>query len=76
MAESDDIAVMTFELLKKMQGQMIGIAADLADVKTRLSALEIQFGQQATQIAALNVRMDRFDERLGRIERRLELTEA
>ena len=45
MAESDDIAVMTFELLKKMQGQMNRIEADLGDLKVRMTAVESQFGQ-------------------------------
>jgi predicted nucleic acid-binding Zn-ribbon protein len=75
MAETD-IATMTFELLKRMQGQLNRMEADLGDVKLRLTALEHQFGQQATQIAALNGRMDRSDERLGRIERRLEPIDA
>ena len=75
MAETD-IATMTFELLKRMQGQLNRMEADIGDVKLRMSAIEHQFAQQSLQIAGLNGRMDRFDERLSRVERRLDLAEA
>ena len=48
----------------------------VADHGVRLSAIEEHTGQELVQLAALNKRMDRFDEPLSRIERRLELVEA
>jgi archaellum component FlaC len=49
---------------------------DMADVKLRVSAIEEHIGQMQIQFGGLNRRMDRFDERLTRVERRLELTET
>ena len=71
------------EALKRIQGTLGAMAADVTDLKTRMSAVEMnlglmkqEMGQQSVQIAALNVRMDRFDERLRRIENRLDLADA
>ncbi|HUE79309.1 MAG TPA: hypothetical protein VMN38_06725 [Sphingomicrobium sp.] len=69
MAGSEDVAQLTYELLKRVNGKIDAMAADIADLKIRVSAVETTLGQQAIQIGALNARMDRFDERLGRIER-------
>jgi predicted nucleic acid-binding Zn-ribbon protein len=74
--DPSDLAVMTFELLKRIQSQLDRIEGDVHDLKVRTSALEGTIAQQSVQIAALSSRMDRFDERLGRIEKRLDLTEA
>ncbi len=42
---------------------------DLREIKTRLGILEQQY-------ASLSNRLDRMDERIGRIEKRLELVES
>lgn len=42
---------------------------DMVEVKSRLGILENQY-------ASLSTRLDRVDQRVGRIEHRLELTEA
>jgi hypothetical protein len=75
MAETD-IATMTFELLKRMQGPRSRIEADAGDLKVRMSVAEVHLGQITAQIGAVNGRMDRLDERIGRIERRLEPIDA
>jgi predicted nucleic acid-binding Zn-ribbon protein len=67
---------LVLELLRQMRSQMDRIENDISDVKLRLSAVEEHLGHHQLQFAALNKRMDRFDERLGRIERRLELSPA
>jgi septal ring factor EnvC (AmiA/AmiB activator) len=64
------------EILKNIQGRLARMEADMQDLKLRQSAVEGHLGQQSVQIAALNARMDRFDERLARIERRLDLIDA
>jgi division protein CdvB (Snf7/Vps24/ESCRT-III family) len=57
-----------------------GMREDLAEVKQRLTALEIQVGNQVateqSHYAQVMLRMDRHDARLDRIERRLDLVEA
>ena len=71
------------KVLKRVQDTLSAISADVADLNTRMSAVETnlglikqEMGQQSVQIAALNIRMDRFDERLRRIETRPDLIEA
>ncbi|PZQ14364.1 MAG: hypothetical protein DI565_13180 [Ancylobacter novellus] len=64
------------ELLRRMRGSLDRIELDLSDLKVGVSAIEQHLGQQQIQLAALNGRMDRFDERLSRIERRLDLADA
>ena len=76
MAEQTDIAVLTYELLKKVHMRIDAIADDVHDVKIRMSAMEVAVGNIQLQIGQLNTRMDRFDERLTRIETRLDLIAA
>ena len=59
------------------------VHSELELIKARLNALENQAAATARQlafihedIAGMHSRMDRFDGRLGRIERRLELSSA
>ena len=62
--------------LKRIQGRLASIEIDMGDIKTRVSTMEQYQGQVLTLLGGLNQRMDRFDERLARIERRLDLVEA
>jgi predicted nucleic acid-binding Zn-ribbon protein len=64
------------ELLRRIRASQERMEQDIADLKARMSSVELVLGQQQIQLAALNARMDRSDERLGRIERRLELVNA
>ena len=57
--EPDNIVI---EYLRRMRTQLDRIEADVGDVKLRLTAVEMQ-------MSAMNHRMDRFDERLMRVER-------
>lgn len=67
---------LVLEILKKVRVSQERTEQDIADLKLRVTAVEQHLGQQQVQLAALNGRMDRFDERLARIERRLELVQA
>ena len=64
------------EYLRRIRTSIERIETDISDMKTRLSALEEVAGQMLVLLGAINKRQDRFDERLARIERRLELTDA
>ena len=68
-----DNETLIIEILKNIQGR---IELDISDIKSRLSHVEVAVAQQALQIAEINHRIDRFDDRLARIERRLDLTDA
>ncbi len=67
--EPGDVAVMTFDLVKRMQVQMDRTEGDVQNTKVRMSSVEVSLGQ-------LNTRMDRFDGRTARIERRLNIVPA
>lgn len=49
---------------------------DIRDIKYRLAAIEEHVGALTVSTGQLNKRMDRFDERLTRVETRLGLHEA
>ena len=67
---------MVLEMLRRIRASQERTELDIADVKSRVSALEQMQGQVLVLLGTMNQRMDRFDERLGRIERRLDLVEA
>ncbi len=73
---SDEVANLILENLRRLHGKVDVIGLDVTDSKVRMSSVEAILGQQQVQLAALNGRMDRFDDRLSRIERRLDLVEA
>ena len=66
----------TYELLKKMHGDVQELRLDMLDIKVQLSATEEHLGTMMVSSAGINTRLDRIEERLGRVERRLDLTDA
>ena len=48
----------------------------LTDLKVRMTTMEASLGNLTVQVAATNHRIDRLEERVGRIERRLDLVDA
>lgn len=73
--EHPTIGDLTYELLKKMRAEQQEIRLDLGDLKLRASATEEHLATMVMSNAGINARLDRIEERLGRVERRLELTE-
>jgi hypothetical protein len=67
---------MVLEMLRRIRASQERTELDIADLKGRVSALEQVTGQILVLLGTMAQRMDRFDERLGRIERRLDLIEA
>jgi predicted nuclease with TOPRIM domain len=61
--------VLIFEALKTLQKSMNDLREDAREIKGRLGILE-------TQYASISTRLDRMDDRVARIERRLDLVEA
>jgi chromosome segregation ATPase len=64
--ETDNIIL---EHLRAIRATQDRHTEDLREIKTRLGFLEAQY-------ASLSNRLDRMDERVGRIERRLDLLDA
>ena len=64
---------LVLELLRRVRASQDRTELDLSDVKSRVSALGGMHGQALVLLGTMSQRMDRFDERLGRVERRLDL---
>ncbi|MBP1179061.1 hypothetical protein [Methylobacterium sp. PvR107] len=60
---------LVLEHLRALRHDVSEVRLDLRAVKSRLTAV-------GTQVATMNGRMDRFDERTARVELRLELRDA
>ena len=73
---TDDVASHTLETLRRIDLRLSNIEGDMHDIKLRMSTVEDHLGTVIVSIGGLNHRMDRSDERLTRVERRLDLTEA
>jgi hypothetical protein len=73
---TDEVGNLVLEQLRLIRAKVETISDDVADIKIRMSATERHLGEMQMQFAAMNTRMDRFDERLGRIERRIGLIDA
>ncbi|MGI9409891.1 MAG: hypothetical protein ACR2OV_07445 [Hyphomicrobiaceae bacterium] len=70
---ADDTDNLVLEHLRHIRGRIDTMVGDIADLKLRMTNLEDVIGRGYT---ALNRRLDRHDERLERIERRLDLADA
>jgi hypothetical protein len=73
---TDNVESLILEHLRHIRSKMDAVSLDMSDIKSRLSSLEETQGQLLVMMGGLGKRMDRFDERLGRIERRLDLENA
>ncbi len=65
-----------FEILKRIQGDIADMRDDISELKTRATALDEHMGGLIIQVSGNNNRLDRMDERLKRVERRLDLSDA
>ena len=74
MIESTDSLVLGH--LRHIRRGVDELRLDVADLKTRVTAVEITMGQIMSLLAAQSGRLDRIEDRLGRVERRLELTDS
>ncbi len=63
------------EILKRIQIDMSDMRDDISELKMRATALDEHMGGLIIQVSGNNNRLDRMDERLKRVERRLELTD-
>jgi septal ring factor EnvC (AmiA/AmiB activator) len=73
---ADEPFNLVLEHLKRIQGKLDALSLEMGDIKLRMSAVEGHLGQLMLQNGTIHSRLDRFDERLSRIERRLDLIEA
>ena len=72
---TEDATNLVLEMLKRLRASVERMELDIQDVKTRVTGIEVNGAQLATLVAAQSGRLDRIDERVARIERRLDLVE-
>lgn len=73
---TDNVESLILEHLRHIRSKMEVVSLDMSDIKSRVPSLEETQGQLLVMMGGLGKRMDRFDERLGRIEKRLDLENA
>lgn len=64
------------EHLRAIRGTVDRLAVDMQEVKGRLGLLEQQVSILGQQYAGVSNRLDRLDERVSRIEKRLDLVDG
>ena len=67
---------LVLEMLRRIRSSQERMELDLIHLKARASGIELVQGQMLTQLGGLGVRLDRLEERVSRIERRLDLVDA
>ena len=75
MAE-DNIENLTLLFMRRLDQRLDRMESDIGDIKLRVTATEEHLASIMMSVAGLNSRMDKVDGRLGRVERRLDLTDA
>ncbi|HEY7809238.1 MAG TPA: hypothetical protein VIA98_02525 [Allosphingosinicella sp.] len=73
---TDDRADMMLELLRRIRGEQQEMHLEIQELKTRATSVDEHLSGLIISVSGINSRMDRFDERLKRIEHRLDLTDA
>ena len=73
---TDEVSNLILERLRRMDDRLSEIQGDMKDMKLRMTAVVRHLLGIQTSIFGLNQRMDRFDERLGRVAWRLDLKDA
>ena len=73
---NDNVENLILEQLRRMDKRLVDIVEDVQHLKTRVSAVDEHLAGVMISLSGINNRMDRFDERMSRIERRLDLTDA
>lgn len=74
MSDEPDSLILLY--LRRIDMKIDRLTEDMADVKRRLTSLELQVAQLHGDFAGQSARIDRIEQRLDRIERRLDLTAA
>ena len=68
-----NVETLVLERPRPIDDRRSNIEGDMPDVKVRMTVVGDHIGNLVLSMSGLNARMDRFDERLTRVERRMEL---
>jgi hypothetical protein len=64
-----------YSVLQKVQTDMAEVKFDVRDLKVRMTMVEEHLGSTIIAISGVNARLDRLNDRVERIENRLDLTD-
>jgi archaellum component FlaC len=64
-----------YSVLQKVQADMADMKFDVRDLKVRMTMVEEHLGSSIIAISGVNARLDRLNDRVERIENRLDLTD-
>lgn len=64
-----------YSVLQKLQADMAELKFDMRDIKVRMTMVEEHLGSSIIAISGVNSRLDRLNDRIERIEARLDLTD-
>jgi hypothetical protein len=65
-----------YSVLQAIQSDVSDLKFDVHDLKNRMTLVEEHMGHSIIGVSGINARLDRLNERVGRIEKRLELSEV
>ena len=65
-----------YSVLQKLQADTAELKSDMSDIRLRMTANEEHLATLVMSVSGINHRLDRMGERVERIERRLDLTDA
>ena len=73
---SDEPENIVLRYLRRLDERMESVQGEIRDMKSRLGSLEAQGSLLHTDIVHVHQRLDRMDDRIMRIEKRLDLIDA
>jgi predicted nucleic acid-binding Zn-ribbon protein len=73
---ADNIENLTLKFMRRLDTRLDRLETDIGDIKLRVTATEEHLASIMMSMAGVNSRMDKIDERLAHVERRLDLTDA
>jgi predicted nucleic acid-binding Zn-ribbon protein len=71
-----DQSTLIVEILKRMQADVSDIKRDVGDMKFRIHVLEDQTASTVMALAGVNHRLDRMQDDMTSVKRRLDLVDA
>jgi predicted nucleic acid-binding Zn-ribbon protein len=73
---SDDVASLTYELLKRVHADVADLKRDNASIRVRLSSLEQHYATMSGDLAQIRIELDDIRSDVSQIKRRLDMVEA
>lgn len=73
---ADNVESLILEQFRRLDKRLENIENDMGDIKLCVNAVEDHTAALVMSVAGINHRLDSIEERFGRVERRLDLTDV